>query len=179
MKAGTAASVIAFAYLHQCRGLLNRRQKEGGGGSVALTIVSDEETGGKFGSRYLLENEAQEDRWKGDVMTNAEPGGLQSIRFGEKGTLRITFTARTKGVHGAYTHLSEGANRIGARLIQRLLTIEDIEPELDPDVKKHMARPEVREVVDEIMGQGAAEILLKLTVNIGTFTRWVEGEYDT
>ncbi|KAI1626729.1 acetylornithine deacetylase/succinyldiaminopimelate desuccinylase-like deacylase [Exophiala viscosa] len=161
MKAGTLASTIAYSYLYR------RRDRLGKQGSVALTLVSDEETGGKFGSRWLLEHDP--DRWSGDVMINAEPGGLQSIRFGEKGTLRITFTVITKGVHGAYTHLSEGANRVASRLVQKLLQIEtDITPDLDPSIVEHMRSPEVRKVVDEIMGPGAADIVLKPTVNIGT-----------
>ncbi|KIX10214.1 uncharacterized protein Z518_01295 [Rhinocladiella mackenziei CBS 650.93] len=163
MKAGTTASVIAFAYLHRIRHLLKRT-----GSSVALTVVSDEETGGKFGSRYLLEQDPRKGRWKGTVMINAEPGGLQSIRFGEKGTLRVTFTITTSGAHGAYTHLTEGANRVAARLITRLLSIEGMEPDLDPEIRKRMALPEVRAVVDEIMGIGAAKHVLKPTVNIGT-----------
>ncbi len=101
-------------------------------------------------------------------MINAEPGGLQSIRFGEKGTLRITFTITTRGVHGAYTHLSEGANRVAARLVNRLVRIEEeIKPELDERIVEHMSRPEVRAVVDEIMGSGASENVLRPTVNVG------------
>lgn len=164
MKAGTAASVIAFAYLHRYRQHLRRTQS-----SVALTVVSDEETGGRFGSRYLLEQDPGQERWKGTVMINAEPGGLQSIRFGEKGTLRMTFTVTTLGVHGAYTHLSEGANRIAARLIGRLVAVvERIEPTWDDEVRKQLEREEVRQVIDEIMGPGAHQSVLRPTVNIGT-----------
>ncbi|KEF61862.1 uncharacterized protein A1O9_03433 [Exophiala aquamarina CBS 119918] len=164
MKAGTAASVIAFAYLHQHRQHLRRKHS-----SVALTVVSDEETGGKFGSRYPLERDPAREAWKGTVMINAEPGGLQSIRFGEKGTLRMTFRVVTLGVHGAYTHLSEGANRIAARLIGRLVdVVEAIQPEWDDEVHKQLKREEVTKVIDEIMGEGAHTSVLRPTVNIGT-----------
>jgi hypothetical protein len=47
MKAGTAASVIAYSFLYRYRHLLS--------GSLALCAVSDEETGGKWGCKYLLE----------------------------------------------------------------------------------------------------------------------------
>jgi len=164
MKAGTAASVIAYAYLYQHRRHLRRKHS-----SVALTVVSDEETGEKFGSRYLLERDAARAKWKGTVMINAEPGGLQSIRFGEKGTLRMTFTIQTLGVHGAYTHLSEGATRIAARLIGRLVeVVESIEPQWDEEVRKQLEREEVGRVIDEIMGDGARRSVLTPTVNIGT-----------
>jgi succinyl-diaminopimelate desuccinylase len=157
MKAGTAASIIAFTYLY-----LNSEHLRG---KLSLAIVSDEETGGRWGSKYLLEHEP---RIRGDCMINAEPGGLQSIRFGEKGTLRLTFTVRTVGGHGAYTHAVEGANRIMLRLIHRLDSVQDLLPDLDPDLRRYLEREDVRRVADEIMGTGAADSLLKVTLNIGT-----------
>jgi succinyl-diaminopimelate desuccinylase len=156
MKAGTAASIIAYRYLYQHRQHLR--------GSIGLCAVSDEETGGKFGSRYLLE---LGERWKGDCMINAEPGGLETIRFAEKGTLRLTFTVKTEGAHGAYLHRSKSANRIAAHLIVDLGAIEEITPHLEPDLEEYMKREDVREAVDEAMGVGAKDIILKATLNIG------------
>lgn len=169
MKAGTAASVIAFAYLHRYREHLR--------GSVALCAVSDEETGGKFGTRWLLghdENgnelaDGQRSKWAADVAINAEPGGLNTIRFAEKGTLRLTFTVDTgPGAHGAYTHLAKSATRIAAQLISDLAVVEAIVPDLDPELKKYLEREDVREAIDECMGSGAADIAMKCTLNIGT-----------
>ncbi|KAI4849884.1 putative peptidase, partial [Aureobasidium sp. EXF-8845] len=96
MKAGTAATIAAYTYIFAHRHLLN--------GTAVLEAVSDEETGGKWGSKYLLNDDDRKDTWTGDVNLNAEPTGLQSIRFAEKGTLRITFTVKAKSAHGAYTH---------------------------------------------------------------------------
>ena len=157
MKAGTAASVIAFSYLHAHRGKL--------AGSLGLTAVSDEETGGRWGSRWLLENET---RWHGDCMINAEPSGLQTVRFAEKGTLRLTFTVRTAGAHGAHLHKSKSATRIAATLIDRLAQIEAIVPELPESLRAYLGRPEVRAAADHAMGFGAADILTRPTLNIGT-----------
>lgn len=157
MKAGTAASVIAFSYLHAYRAAL--------AGSVGLTAVSDEETGGRWGSRWLLENDT---RWHGDCMLNAEPSSLQSIRFAEKGTLRLTFTVHTAGAHGAYLHKSESATRVAAGLIGRLAQIEAIVPDLSPSLRAYLALPEVRAAADRAMGAGAADIMASPTLNIGT-----------
>lgn len=156
MKAGTAASVIAYTYLHRYREHLK--------GTIVLCAVSDEETGGKWGTKFLLEDE----RWRGDCMINAEPGGVGTIRFAEKGTLRLTFEVRTEGAHGAHLHRSESATRIAAKLIGELAAVEDIKPALDPELKEYMKRPEVREAIDAAMGKGAADITLKPTLNIGT-----------
>lgn len=157
MKAGTAASIIAYTYLYKFRSHLR--------GSVGLCAVSDEETGGKFGARHLLEQHG--DRWKGDCMINAEPGGIETIRFAEKGTLRLTFTIRTKGAHGAYLHRTKSATRIAAQLICDLAAIEGIVPDLDPGLVEYMKRQDVRDAIDQCMGKGAADIALKPTLNIG------------
>lgn len=156
MKAGTAASIIAYAYLYKYKEYLK--------GSAALCAVSDEETGGKWGSRFLLEDG---ERWKGDVMINAEPGGVGTIRFAEKGTLRLTFEVRTEGAHGAHLHRSKSATRIAAALIVELAAVEEIIPKLDPELEEYMKRTDVRAAVDQAMGKGAADIMLKATLNIG------------
>jgi succinyl-diaminopimelate desuccinylase len=78
MKAGTAASIIAFVYMHQLRSHI--------AGRCTLEVVSDEETGGRWGTKYLLEDEGP-DEWKGDCVLIGEPSSLDTIRFGEKGTL--------------------------------------------------------------------------------------------
>ena len=163
MKAGTAATIAAYTYIFAHRHLLN--------GTAVLEAVSDEETGGRWGSKYLLNDDDRKETWTGDVNLNAEPTGLQSIRFGEKGTLRMTFTVKAKGAHGAYTHLSEGAIRIATRLVAELVKLEDfVDFEVDPEVRRYLDRQEVRDTIDEVMGPGAADNILKPTVNIGTIS---------
>jgi succinyl-diaminopimelate desuccinylase len=157
MKAGTAASIIAFSYLHERRTHL--------AGSVGLTAVSDEETGGRWGSKWLLDHDA---RWHGDCMLNAEPGGVETIRFAEKGTLRLTFSVRTAGAHGAYVHKTASASRIAADLIVRLSAIENINPDLPESLVRYLARPDVQAAADKAMGVGAAGIIARPTLNIGT-----------
>lgn len=161
MKAGTVASCIAYRYINQFRSQLS--------GQCTLEVVSDEETGGKYGTKYLIEQDDRRDVWKGDCVLNAEPTGVDSIRFGEKGTLRMSFEVRAQGGNGAYIHSSEGAIRIAARLIQRLVRLEDLHGEgMDPDLERYLQRSDVRKTADEIMGRGAADSMLKPTVNIGT-----------
>ncbi|KAK0258533.1 hypothetical protein B0A54_06086 [Friedmanniomyces endolithicus] len=163
MKAGTAASIIAFTYLHRFRLQL--------AGQCVLEVVSDEETGGKYGTRYLLEQDECKETWRGDCVLNAEPGGLGSIRFAEKGTLRMTFVVKTPGGHGAYLHRDEGAIRIATRLIERLIGLETLRGEdIDPELLQYMAREDVRAVANSIMGEGAADNMLRPTVNIGTIS---------
>lgn len=161
MKAGTAASIIAFSYMHRFRSRLSAQ--------CVLEVVSDEETGGKFGTRHLLEQDGRKEIWNGDCVLNAEPGGLDSIRFGEKGTLRMTFRISTQGGHGAFVHRGEGSITVAARLIDRLMGLENLRGVgMDADLQSYLQRTDVREVADDIMGPGAADNMLKPTVNIGT-----------
>lgn len=164
MKCGTAALIITYAYLHKYREHLN--------GSVGITCTSDEETGGRWGARYLVDPALEGgfgNRWHGDLMLNAEPSGVKTIRFGEKGTLRLTFTIRTAGAHGAYVHRSASATLIASELILALRTlIDSIEPTIETSLKSYMSQPHIIRAVDEAIGPGASSIILRPTLNIGT-----------
>jgi acetylornithine deacetylase/succinyl-diaminopimelate desuccinylase-like protein len=94
MKSGTASLVIAYAALYAKRESLR--------GTVALCAVADEETGGRWGTQFLIKQDR--DRWGGDVMLSTEPTG-HTIRFSEKGTLRMSGSVTTKGALGAYLNL--------------------------------------------------------------------------
>lgn len=93
---------------------------------------------------------------------------MGTIRFGEKESLRLTFTVRTEGAHGAYLHRSKSATRIAAQLIWELGAVEAIVPKLDRGLEEYMKREDVRAAVDAAMGKGATDIMLKATLNIGT-----------
>ena len=92
--ADPTASVFTFLYLRELRGELH--------GRLTLSAVSDEETFGPYGARYLAEHHPEV---FGDTCLNGEPSSPWTLRFGEKGPLWLEFTVRTKGAHGAYTDL--------------------------------------------------------------------------
>ena len=166
MKAGTAATVIAFSYLHKYRADIR--------GSVALMAVSDEETGGRWGTKWLLNEHEDRHLWRGDCMISAEPTGTNSVRFGEKGTLRLTFTIRAEGAHGAYLHLSEGTNRTSVRLVSELITLETLAADIPCEIRKYLQRHDIKSVADQVMGGGASDSLSRLTVNVGTWNGGVK-----
>jgi succinyl-diaminopimelate desuccinylase len=154
MKAGTSASIFTYAFLHRIR----RRLK----GRLTLTAVSDEETFGPWGARYLVEHHPEV---LGDCLLNGEPGSPYTIRFGEKGPLWLEFKIRTKGAHGAYTHASESATRLAQRLIGDLEAVTRIESNISDNLARSLEA--ARESVDKAMGKGAADIVPKVTLNIG------------
>ena len=94
MKAGIAASVMAFELLAGCREAWN--------GEVVLALVGDEETGGVWGTQYLLANIEEA---VGDAMINGDAGSPLVARIGEKGNLWIKVCATGVPNHGAHVHL--------------------------------------------------------------------------
>ncbi len=155
MKCGTTVSIFTFAYLHRIRNQLK--------GKLTLTCVSDEETFGPWGARYLMEHHPEV---HGDCCLNGEPGSPYAIRFGEKGVLWVEFTIRTPGSHGAYTHLSPSATKIAGRLIADLENLTKLDvpvPEKIAAILKKSAKTN-----DLVYGAGASKIIDKVTVNIGT-----------
>ncbi|RKL04039.1 hypothetical protein BFJ68_g11224 [Fusarium oxysporum] len=159
MKSGTASLIIAYAFLYERRHLLS--------GSVALCAVADEETGGKWGTKYLIEQDKH--RWGGDLMLCAEPGGLETIRFAEKGSLRLTCTVKTKGALGPYLHLSKGAIRTASAFIDEVIkSVESLPVYLPDEMERHLEKPEVKRAIDQAMGPGTITIIARPTVNVGT-----------
>ena len=116
MKCGTTASIFTFAYLHRIRDQLK--------GKLTLTAVSDEETFGPWGARYLMEHHPEV---HGDCCLNGEPSSIYGVRFGERGLLWLALKIATPGAHGAYTHLSPSATKIAARLIVELEAVTEIQ----------------------------------------------------
>ncbi len=155
MKCGTTASIFTFAYLYRIRDQLQ--------GKLTLTAVSDEETFGPWGARYLVDHHAEE--VLGDCCLNGEPSSPLSIRFGEKGPLWLKFTVRTAGGHGAYTHVTESASKIGTQLAMDLERLSDLDVHPPDNVTQALAR--ARDAIDQAQGPGASDVLQRITVNIG------------
>jgi succinyl-diaminopimelate desuccinylase len=155
MKCGTAASVWTYIYLHRLRDKLN--------GKLTLTCVSDEETGGTWGAKWLLDTFP--DEFRGDCVLNGEPSTPGTIRFGEKGTLRLVFDIATPGAHAAYTHMSKNAIRIASDLLGDLYALEDLPVPQTEDVRRAIDLG--RAAMDRVLGEGAGRILDRVTVSAG------------
>ena len=154
MKCGTSSSIFTYAYLHRIRESLK--------GRLTLTAVSDEETFGPYGARYLMEHHPEV---HGDCCLNGEPSSPYSIRFGEKGPLWLRFIVRTTGGHGAYTHTAESATKIAARLAVDLEALQEIDVPAPGNVGAVLARN--ADTINKAQGAGAADLIQKVTLNIG------------
>ena len=157
MKCGTSASIWTYIILNKFKTKFS--------GKLTLTCVSDEETFGPWGSRWLIDNEPEV---LGDCCLNGEPSSPFTIRYGEKGLLWLTFKVQTDGSHGAYTHLSKSATLVATDLIQELKSLEALDVEVPHELRK--AQEKSATAFDQGMGVGAANIAPKLTLNIGTIS---------
>jgi len=155
MKAGTTASIYTYIVLHELREQLR--------GSVTLTAVSDEETGGRLGAGWLIENVPET---LGDCCINGEPSSPYTIRFGEKGILWLKIRVKSPGGHGAYPHLSVNPIKVASKVITELETLNDIPVPYPENLRK--AIDEGREAAEKALGEGGAEVMSRLSVNIGT-----------
>ena len=157
MKCGTTASIFTYAYL---AGLADELR-----GRLTLTLVSDEETGGRWGSGYLVQHHGED--VLGDCVLNGEPSSPHTIRFGEKAMFWLKLSVRTPGGHSAYPHVSKSANRIAAALIRDLESLEALVPAPPDKVARALAGPGVGEAAERGLGAGAAEYLQKVSINVG------------
>jgi succinyl-diaminopimelate desuccinylase len=157
MKCGTIASFAAYALLYEQRDRLS--------GRLTLTAVSDEETGGKWGTGYLFAH--HRDEVAGDCCLNGEPSSAHTVRYGEKTAFWLVFRIRTRGAHGAYVHMSQSATKIATRLMAALERVTDVRPDMPEAVARNLADAAVRTALEEGLGRGAADLVSQVTLNIG------------
>lgn len=155
MKAGTTTSIYTYMVLRELRDELR--------GGVTLTVVSDEESGGRLGAGWLVGNVPEV---LGDCCINGEPSSPYTIRFGEKGILWLRVRVRSQGGHGAYTHTSLNPIKVAAKLITDLEELTNT-PVNYPE-KLRRAIDEGRDAAERALGPGGADVMCRLSVNVGT-----------
>ncbi|WP_144186386.1 M20/M25/M40 family metallo-hydrolase [Elioraea rosea] len=157
MKGGLASLLLAFLHLHRHRDKL--------AGRVTFTAVSDEETFGPWGARWMFEH--QRELMMGDCLLSGEPSSPQCVRFGEKSPYWVAITVRTKGGHGAYTHSSASATKIAARIATALEEVRGLEVRAPDNVVAMFRDPAIARQIDEGCGAGHAAVIPEITLNIG------------
>lgn len=157
MKAGLAAAMLAAKLLADEQHALR--------GELVLTFVSDEETGGTWGTQYVL---AHVPHARGEAMLSADAGSPRVVRFGEKGQLWIELTARGVSNHGAHVHLGDNAIVHLMAALQSLQTMTALTSPIPDDVMAAMR--EAQPVSEALSGQGEFATLTHCTVNVGTIS---------
>ena len=154
MKAGVAAALLAVILLADFRDALR--------GEAVLTFVGDEETGGKWGTQYLLDNVPAA---SGDAMINGDAGSPSVMRFGEKGQMWIEVTATGLANHAAHVHLGVNAIERLTAALHALAALRDMDCPIPEDIRAAIlaAKP----ISEEVSGAGEAETLQRVTLSVG------------
>jgi succinyl-diaminopimelate desuccinylase len=154
MKAGLAVALFVVT-------LLKERDVELDG-RVTLAFASDEETGGRWGTEWLLANVPEV---RGDACLIGESSGTWSIGIGEKGVLWLRLAATGVSGHSAY---GQGTSAIG-KILRAVKTIESLvgaTARTRNDVADVMRRQ--RPIVEKRWGRGTRRMADHLTMNLGT-----------
>jgi succinyl-diaminopimelate desuccinylase len=153
MKAGTAASLCAFLTIRDLSLDLP--------GRLTLTLVSDEETGGRLGTDFLLSRNPD---LAGDGCLIGEPCGPDAVRVGEKGLCWMRLTASGESFHSSF---ATGENVI-TRLAGALEVIKTVTGE------RGIVPDDMREVIEAAKRQdltrhltGRTHLLEQPSLNVG------------
>ena len=128
MKAALAAMVISLTILKKLNVKLN--------GNLLVNAVADEETGGKFGTKWCLENILIPRNIKCDVIIVGEPSGLsplpKAIILGEKGRIVIKVITHGKSAHAMVPSMGINAISMMSKIIENLDNLEKYIPRIKP-----------------------------------------------
>jgi succinyl-diaminopimelate desuccinylase len=127
-----------------------------------LSFVSDEETGGTWGTKWLLENLPV---LRGDACLIGEAGGTQAVGIGEKGVCWLRLRSRGMSAHAAH---GTGVNAIAtmSKAIQIVQTLLNLKGSASKELEELIENQ--RPLAVKEWGPGASKALDHVTANIGT-----------
>ncbi|TFF92937.1 MAG: M20 family peptidase [Promethearchaeota archaeon] len=128
MKGGLAAMIITLK-------LLKKLQIETSG-NLILNAVSDEETGGEYGTGWCMEHLLEERNIKTDFCIIGEPTGLsplpKAVILGEKGHLQVKIICNGISCHASMPEMGKNAIYMMNEIIQNLPKLEEYIPKVEP-----------------------------------------------
>ena len=154
MKAGLAVALFLVTLLREHDVELD--------GRVTLAFASDEETGGRWGTEWLLANVPEV---RGDACLIGESSGTWSIGVGEKGVLWLRLTASGVSGHSAY---GQGVSAVGKilRALEAIEAFAGARARTPPEIASVMRRQ--RALVERRWGPGTGRMADRLTLSVGT-----------
>ena len=154
MKAGLAVTLFMVALLKEHDVELD--------GRVTLAFASDEETGGRWGTEWLLANVPEV---RGDACLIGESSGTWSVGIGEKGVLWLRLAATGVSGHAAY---GQGESAVGKMLkaVKTVETFAGTSARTRRDIAEVMRRQ--RPAVEKRWGRGTGRMAERLTMSLGT-----------
>ncbi|MFQ6077331.1 MAG: M20 family metallopeptidase [Candidatus Bathyarchaeia archaeon] len=154
MKGGLAAMMAAQRLLVEFEDQL--------GGSLILTAVADEETGGALGAEWLVRNGVI----SGDACVVGEPSALGLCRIGEKGICFLRLTTMGVPCHGSVPMLGDNAILTMTKAIKAVLKLYDQEVET-PIGLRDVVEESKRLIVQQSGVEETMNVMDRCTVNVG------------
>jgi succinyl-diaminopimelate desuccinylase len=155
MKGGLAAMLAAQATLAGFEEKLE--------GSMVTMAVPDEETGGKFGTEYLLKGVGI----RGNACIVAEPSLLRFCRIGEKGWCLVRIVAKGRAAHGSLPMLGKNAILMICEAIRASSQISSIKANV-PEELIEVVGSSKRVLMEETGNDRCGDALDHFTINYGT-----------
>lgn len=156
MKAGVAGVLFALSILSKKQIPLK--------GNIRLHIVSDEESGGQFGTQWLCANGYAD---HADACLVAEPTSMDTIEIGQKGGLLLILKAYGKSAHGSLgNYKGENAILKLSRVLPHVSMLTEIEGHFTERQQKPLRDSQMlAEKENSIPGLG--KVINHVTTNIG------------
>jgi len=159
MKGGLTCLIAAFSIINQYVDNLP--------GTITLSVVPDEETGGDYGTSWLIDNE----KVKGNACIVGEPGSLDKTYVGEKGACWLRLSSKGIPAHGSLPVFGENAIEKLLPAIPLIKKIEQKKVDVPSEIQEIIQDSKVfftevsqsRKVADNIVG----DVLDHNTVNFG------------
>jgi len=176
MKGGLAAMVIALKVLKKLDLELS--------GNLIIASVADEETGGIFGTKWLLENKMT--NIKCDFIIVGEPTGLKplpkAILLGEKGRVVIKIITNGISCHASTPFLGKNAIYMMSDIIQNLDNLDEYIPKNEPPIPLNELKDLLldifpnREILERILtDQPLLQHILKSLTNLTKSLNMING----
>ncbi|WP_309127782.1 ArgE/DapE family deacylase [Microbacterium sp.] len=158
MKAGLAGLIHVFILLARLGVPI--------AGRLSLASVPDEETGGRLGADWVLDQGALDGADGGII---AEPAERDHPTIGQKGSNWFRLTIKGRPGHGSLQPVhGTSANLLGARAIIALQRLWDMTPDAPEEVRQLIADSKRFAVQREGYAPEVADVFEHVTINVGT-----------
>ena len=156
MKAGVAGLLFAMKLLKESGAELK--------GNIRLHLVSDEESGGEFGSRWLCDHGYADGA---NACLIAEPTSANDIEIGQKGGLTVILKAAGKSAHGSLGGF-KGDNAILklAKVLEGLPRLTTIEGHFKPSQERALNNS-IQRAQSILNEPGVGEVIRHVSANVG------------
>ena len=158
MKAGVAGVLFAMKMLVESGVELN--------GNIRLHIVSDEESGGEYGTSWLCKEGYAE---HADACLVAEPTSHNTIEIGQKGKIDLILKSYGKSAHGSLAgYKGENAILKLAKVLEHIDMLRQLEGKYGKNQEQALINSKI--IAEQKNGPGTGEAIDHVSANVGLIT---------